>query len=166
MRRSFDSPPARSPISGTAVAVLTAAACAGLAAGLGMRSGPPMAVATAVPLHIPFFGYCRYGGGTNCVVDGDTFYYGRDKVRIAGIDAPETHPPRCAQEARLGEAATHRLRDLLNAGEIKLSSIDRDADIYGRKLRNVAVGGADVGAVLVGEGLARDYGSGRRSWCG
>ena len=146
--------------------VIAAAVCAGLAAGLGLSGGPPMAVATAIPVHIPFFGYCKYGGGTNCVVDGDTFYFGRDKVRIAGIDAPETHPPRCAAEARLGEAATHRLRDLLNSGEISLSMIDRDEDMYGRKLRNVAAGGADVGAVLIGEGLARDFAGGRRSWCG
>ena len=103
--------------------------------------------------------------GANCVVDGDTFYFGRDKVRIAGIDAPETHPPRCASEARLGEAATHRLRDLLNSGEVTLTRIDRDEDIYGRKLRNVAVGGADVGAALIGAGLARDYAGGRKPWC-
>jgi endonuclease YncB( thermonuclease family) len=115
---------------------------------------------------IPFFGYCRYGGGMNCVVDGDTFYLGRDKVRIAGIDAPETHPSRCAEEKRLGEAATDRLRALLNSGAVTVTSIDRDEDFYGRKLRNVAVGGADVGAVLIGEGLARDYAGGRRSWCG
>ena len=118
-----------------------------------------------VSANIPFFGYCEYGGGANCVVDGDTFYFGRDKVRIAGIDAPETHPPRCASEARLGKAATHRLRDLLNSGQVTLTSIDRDEDIYGRKLRNVAVGGADVGAALIGEGLARDYAGGRKPWC-
>ncbi len=131
----------------------------------GGGAAAPVRVA-ADSVHIPFFGYCRYGGGTNCVVDGDTFYYGRDKVRIANIDAPETHPPRCAAEARLGDVATHRLRDLLNSGEITLSSIDRDEDIYGRKLRNVSVGGADVGATLIGAGLARDYAGGRRSWCG
>ena len=99
------------------------------------------------------------------MVDGDTFYFGRAKVRIAGIDAPETHPARCPSEARLGAAATHRLRDLLNGGDVSLSRIDRDEDVFGRKLRNVAVGGADVGAVLVSEGLARDYAGGRKSWC-
>ncbi len=115
--------------------------------------------------HIPYFGFCHVGGGAYCVVDGDTFYHERDKIRIANIDAPETHPPRCASEARLGKAATNRLHALLNAGEIRLSSIDRDTDPYGRKLRNVAVGGADVGETLVGEGLARPYAGGRQSWC-
>ncbi len=35
------------------------------------------------------FGLCHSGGGSNCVVDGDTFYLRGDKVRIAGIDAPK-----------------------------------------------------------------------------
>ena len=174
MRRAFDLAPSRQRLSGRTVGVVIAAAvCAGLAAGLSGVATPPVASAASSPAligggnaAIPFFGYCKYGGGSNCVVDGDTFYHGRDKVRIAGIDAPETHPPRCAAEAQAGEAATHRLRDLLNSGEISLTSIDRDEDIYGRKLRNVAVGGADVGAAMIGEGLARDYADGRRSWCG
>ena len=174
MRRMFDVAPQRQRLSATTVGVVIAAAvCAGLAAGLTGLGTPPVASAATAPAlsaggaaNIPFFGYCEYGGGANCVVDGDTFYLGRDKVRIAGIDAPETHPPRCAAEARLGEAATHRLRDLLNSGEVTLTRIDRDEDIYGRKLRNVAVGGADVGAALIGAGLARDYAGGRKSWCG
>ena len=111
------------------------------------------------------FALCHSGGGTNCVVDGDTFYLSGAKVRIAGIDAPETDPPRCAEEARLGAAATERLQALLNAGPVTMTPIDRDRDSYGRLLRNVSVDGADVGDALIGEGLARSYGSGRRSWC-
>jgi endonuclease YncB( thermonuclease family) len=111
------------------------------------------------------FGTCHSGGGTNCVVDGDTFWIGGEKVRIAGIDAPETHPPGCAEEARLGDAATERLRALLNSGAVTMTGIDRDRDRYGRLLRNVAVDGQDVGEAMVSAGVARDYGSGRRSWC-
>src|SRR5688572_20902271 len=51
------------------------------------------------------FGFCHTGGGTNCVVDGDTLWLGGQKIRVADIDAPETHGPRCAAEARLGAAA-------------------------------------------------------------
>jgi endonuclease YncB( thermonuclease family) len=112
------------------------------------------------------FGYCHSGGGTNCVVDGDTFYVNGAKVRIAGIDAPETHPPRCAAEARLGNEATERLHALLNSGSLTMTSIDRDRDRYGRLLRNVAVSGRDVGEAMIAAGVARAYGSGRRSWCG
>ena len=44
------------------------------------------------------FGLCHSGGGTNCVVDGDTLWIGGQNVRLADIDAPETHEPRCAAE--------------------------------------------------------------------
>ena len=111
------------------------------------------------------FGTCKWGGGTNCVVDGDTFWIGGEKVRIAGIDAPETHPARCDDEARLGEEATEKLRALLNGGAVTMTSIDRDRDVYGRLLRNVAVNGADVGEAMVGAGVAREYAGGRRPWC-
>lgn len=111
------------------------------------------------------FGSCHVGGGTNCVVDGDTFWIGGQKVRIAGIDAPETHPPRCAEEARLGNAATAMLRSLLTSGAVTMTSIDRDRDSYERLLRNVAVNGQDVGEAMISAGVAREYAGGRRSWC-
>ena len=111
------------------------------------------------------FTFCHSGGGTNCVVDGDTFYMDGQKIRIADIDAPETHDFRCASELERGQRATRRLQDLLNSGAVRMASIDRDTDRYGRKLRIVEVNGAGVGEALVGEGLARPYAGGRRSWC-
>jgi micrococcal nuclease len=111
------------------------------------------------------FHLCHSGGGTNCVVDGDTFWFQGQKIRIADIDTPETHSPRCAEEARLGAAATARLQDLLNAGPFTLEAIDRDTDSYGRALRTVTRGGESLGGVLVDEGLARWYGGGRQPWC-
>lgn len=111
------------------------------------------------------FGYCHSGGGTNCVVDGDTFWFEGEKYRIADIDTPETHPSRCAEEAALGRAATQRLQDWMNAGAFSLDSAGRDTDRYGRKLRIVTRGGASVGAVLIGEGLARPWEGKRRPWC-
>ena len=111
------------------------------------------------------FGACHSGGGTNCVVDGDTIWMDGEKIRLADIDAPETHPSRCAEEARLGNAATERLRVLLNAGPVELASANRDTDRYGRKLRVVMQAGRSVGAALVGEGLARPWEGRRRPWC-
>lgn len=112
------------------------------------------------------FGKCHSGGGQNCVVDGDTFWMDGEKIRIADIDTPETHPSRCAEEERLGNAATDRLQALLNAGAFELSPIDRDTDRYGRKLRIVERNGVSLGGVLVSEGLARPYGGGPRAgWC-
>jgi endonuclease YncB( thermonuclease family) len=112
------------------------------------------------------FGKCHSGGGLNCVVDGDTFWIDGEKVRIADIDTPETHPARCAEEARLGNAATDRLQVLLNAGAFELQPINRDTDRHGRKLRIVVRNGQSLGGVLVSEGLARNYEGGRRDgWC-
>ena len=112
------------------------------------------------------FGYCHSGGGTNCVVDGDTFWMAGEKIRIADIDTPETHPARCAREQRLGDAATFRLQALLNAGAVTLVPIDRDIDRYGRRLRVVERDGQSLGQMLVDEGLARPWEGYRRPWCG
>jgi endonuclease YncB( thermonuclease family) len=111
------------------------------------------------------FSFCHTGGGYNCVVDGDTLYLEGVKIRIADIDAPETHEPKCADEKSLGDRATQRLISLVNSGEVTLAPIDRDEDSYGRKLRIVKVDGESVGETLVDDGLARWYGSGRRPWC-
>ncbi len=111
------------------------------------------------------FALCHSGGGTNCVVDGDTFWMAGTRIRIADIDAPETHPSRCAEEERLGRAATLRLQALLNAGPVRLAAADRDQDRYGRKLRIVMRGSTSLGGVLVREGLARRWTGRRQPWC-
>jgi endonuclease YncB( thermonuclease family) len=101
------------------------------------------------------------------VIDGDTFAWHGMRVRIADIDAPETHPPRCAYEADLGARATARMRALLAAGPFELHPIPdgRDTDRYGRKLRIVTRGGRSLGDQLVGEGLARTWTGRREPWC-
>jgi micrococcal nuclease len=111
------------------------------------------------------FSVCHSGGGRNCVVDGDTFWFAGDQYRIADIDTPETHPARCAEEAALGGAATERLHEWLNDGAFSLESIDRDSDMHGRKLRVVTRGGTSVGSVLVDEGLAQPWEGQRQPWC-
>ncbi len=111
------------------------------------------------------FSFCHRGGGVNCVVDGDTFWFRGEKIRIADIDTPETHPARCPEEQALGDAATRQLHDWLNAGAFSLELIDRDTDRYGRKLRVVTRGGSSVGDLLVGQGLARWWEGRRRPWC-
>lgn len=111
------------------------------------------------------FGFCHEGGGINCVVDGDTFWAGGKKVRIAGIEAPETHEPRCPEEAERGRAATRKLQDLLNSGTVTLTPDARGQDQHGRLLRHVSVGGKDVGEALIAAGLAREYRGGKKPWC-
>ena len=102
----------------------------------------------------------------NCVVDGDTFRMNGTTIRVSDIDAPETHPPRCALEADLGDRATTRLSQLLSMGPFQLVRHDRDLDKYGRQLRIVIRDGRSIGKMLVGEGLARPWTGKRRPWCG
>lgn len=112
------------------------------------------------------FGLCGPIRTSNCVIDGDTFKFGGESIRIADIDAPETHPSRCGREAALGASATHRLRELLSSGPFVLRTEGRDVDRYGRKLRIVTRDGQSLGAVLVSEGLAREWTGRRQPWCG
>lgn len=138
----------------------------------GGSSVPPPTVQTLAdapvddPATVRRFGFCHTGGGRNCVVDGDTFWMDGEKIRIADIDTPETHPSRCPREADLGARATKRLHALLNAGPVTLERTARDTDRYGRKLRIVTRDGESLGGVLVSEGLARRWEGARRSWCG
>lgn len=104
------------------------------------------------------------------VVDGDTVILdclgaGQFRARLMGFDTPETHRPRCNREALLGQAATRRLRALLDtpAGfSVELGGWDR----YDRRLITIAINGRDVGETLIAEGLALPYQRGRRpDWC-
>lgn len=103
---------------------------------------------------------------TTCVVDGDTFWLGGQKIRIADIDTPEIGEPKCDAEYALGMRATRRLRELLNAGPFDLVGIPgRDQDKYGRYLRVVVRQGRSLGDQLVAEGLARTWSGRREPWC-
>ncbi|AXO68563.1 thermonuclease family protein [Agrobacterium tumefaciens] len=111
------------------------------------------------------FVICGDSHRTNCVVDGDTFWFEGKKIRIADIDTPELSPPRCEAERIKGEAAKSRLLTLLNAGKFSLSAGFRDEDKYGRKLRTVSRAGNSLGDVLIKEGLARPWDGARHGWC-
>lgn len=118
------------------------------------------------------FTQCGKGNSFACVVDGDTFRLGPRRIRIIGIDAPETHPPGCAEEARLGAEATAKLRVLLNQGPFTMvGSVTRNRDRYERELRAIQRTGANgatvsIAAQMRDAGLARRYMGGfRLGWC-
>ena len=112
------------------------------------------------------FRLCAMMHQPNCVVDGDTIRYGGVRIRLADIDAPEISDPKCASEAALGDRATQRLLQLLNAGPFQIVRAGgRDEDKYGRKLRIIVRDGRSVADALVSEGLARRWDGARRSWC-
>ena len=98
------------------------------------------------------------------VIDGDTFDYGGDRIRIADIDTPEVRG-RCPEERAQAARATQRLRALLAAGPFELVRNGRDEDRYGRKLRIVVRDGRSIGDMLVAEGLARTWTGRREPWC-
>ncbi len=111
------------------------------------------------------FTLCSNAPRINCVVDGDTFWLRGEKVRIADINAPETHEAGCPAERALGNRAAWRLVTLLNAGPFALEVRGRASDRYGRALRVVTRGGRSLGAQLVDEGLAEPWRGRRSDWC-
>jgi endonuclease YncB( thermonuclease family) len=113
------------------------------------------------------FAICGSGARIDCVVDGDTFWYRGEKIRIADINTPEVSEPGCAAEASLGRRATNRLLVLRNEGPFTLEpgGHGRDRDPYGRLLRTVTRQGDSLGDVLVDDGLAEEWQGYRRDWC-
>ena len=111
------------------------------------------------------FSICGSGQRITCVVDGDTFWFRGEKIRIADIDTPELSPPRCQRERERGLAAKQRLLDILNSGPVSFKVAARNEDRFGRKLRIVYRDRHSVGDMLVAKGLARKWQGSRRSWC-
>ena len=127
----------------------------------------PMGLVATTPEYVSeHFTRCGPGRGHACVVDGDTFKLGDRKIRIIAIDAPETHPARCPDEAAKGEAATARLQVLLNQGPFKMTGSYGDlTDRYGRDLRTIMRDGKSIADQLREEGLVRRYLGYRIPWC-
>jgi endonuclease YncB( thermonuclease family) len=92
------------------------------------------------------------------VYDGDTLAVGGLRVRLFGADAPEA-AQRCGTAGggawACGAVAADRLRDLV-AGETVTCAVT-DRDLYGRVVAACRAGGRDLGATMVGEGLAWAY---------
>ena len=104
-----------------------------------------------------------YNGGTNCVLDGDTIYFNRQKVEIAGIEAPLIKGASCSNEKLRGIDAAVGLAQLLNSGEVTVSN--PFSDQYGRTVSNVAVDGKDVAKAMISSHLAKEYIGEKRTWC-
>ncbi len=101
--------------------------------------------------------------GVVAVVDGDTLDAQtqegeRVRVRLLGIDAPETAKKgvagECgAEEARAALVALVQGRDVDLVEDSRSDAVDR----YGRRLGYVEVGGRDVGAELIRSGLVEAW---------
>lgn len=125
---------------------------------------PRISATFATPTSSPQFAVCGMVK-SDCVVDGDTFHFEGQEIRIADIDTPELKS-RCDFEYQKSREARDRLVLLLNEGPFEVVPIgDRDEDQYGRKLRVVTRGGSSLGDRLVSEGLARTWTGRREPWC-
>jgi endonuclease YncB( thermonuclease family) len=106
------------------------------------------------------------------VIDGDTFAIDRERIRLLGIDAPETREARCEQERIAGYRTKSRVVELIRFG--RTIDIRRQGhDPFGRTLAHVVIDGRDLGEQFVREKLALPYRSGEEAkatrlarWCG
>ena len=101
------------------------------------------------------------------VTDGDTFRLeSGERIRIAAIDAPETHrdQARCAGEVALGLRAKDRATALLSGRSVTFHRVGRS---YNRIVATVTLDGQDVGSELVRMGIAAWWPHGRPkpAWC-
>jgi endonuclease YncB( thermonuclease family) len=95
--------------------------------------------------------------GRSSVVDGDTIEIHDQRIRIWGVDAPEsrqfcsigTKPWRCGRDAAIA------LSDWLGARVVACKGRDRDQ--YGRTVAMCTVDGDDVAVWLVRNGWALDW---------
>lgn len=140
----------------TLFAVVLAVAAIGISAATLFKDDPAAAAEEAQ------FNQC-YNGGPNCVIDGGTIHVEGEKIRIAGIDAPQIRGAACEQERSRGIDAAVRLAELLNGGKVTLGASVHQTD--GSDARKVLVDGQDVAEPMVDAGLARAPGSSDPSWC-
>jgi endonuclease YncB( thermonuclease family) len=101
------------------------------------------------------------------VIDGDTISSEGKIVRLVGFDTPEAGMnAKCEAERALATRATFRLRQLVAGGGLSLTLVPcacragtegTQACNYGRACGTLSAAGRDVGAVLIGEGLAKPY---------
>ena len=91
------------------------------------------------------------------VVDGDTLDIGRTRVRLHGIDAPESRQSCLADGRRwpCGERATRALDQRI--GSRTVSCEERDRDRYGRSVAVCRAAGEDLNAWMVRAGWAIAY---------
>ncbi|HTK04705.1 MAG TPA: thermonuclease family protein [Candidatus Eisenbacteria bacterium] len=95
-------------------------------------------------------------------VDGDTFVLddgSRTRVRVLGINTPETKDPRKPVEC-FGREAAARLHQLIDGKDVRLvaDAGQEDRDRYGRLVRYVMLpDGTDVGLLMIRDGYAYEY---------
>jgi endonuclease YncB( thermonuclease family) len=96
--------------------------------------------------------------GTARAIDGDSLVVGGREMRLKGLDAPETRQmcEIAGRKTPCGREAAAALRRWLARGPVTCTGNEQDR--YSRLLVTCRVNGQDIGADLVRNGFAVDYG--------
>jgi endonuclease YncB( thermonuclease family) len=109
-------------------------------------------------LLISFPAHAQQITGQASVIDGDTIEIAGARIRLHGIDAPEsrqTCQDVAGREYRCGQKAAFALAD--GIGRATVSCEPRDTDRYGRVVAVCQARGADINRMLVRQGWAVAY---------
>lgn len=96
--------------------------------------------------------------GRASVIDGDTLEIHGQRIRLMGIDAPESNQLCRDEDAspyRCGATAANALHDFIAGRPVECVEVDRDR--YGRGVAVCTVGGIDLSDWMVRNGLALDW---------
>jgi micrococcal nuclease len=106
----------------------------------------------------------------NRVVDGDTVdvtvdlgfsIYHKARVRLMGIDTPESRTRNLAEKA-LGLASKARLKELLRGQKVRLECT-KEKGKFGRILGSLWIDDRNINDQLIEEGHARPYWGGKKN---
>ena len=110
------------------------------------------------------------------VIDGDTVLVDASadmpaeladlRVRLRGVDTPETWRPRCEAEREAGEAATAFTREALAVASAVVVRDPSWSKWGGRVVADLVLDGRTLSSLLIEADHGRAYDGGRRSsWC-
>ena len=127
----------------------------------------PLLAATLLSLGLVFSAsaHARIAGPAT-VTDGDSLKVSGQRIRLFGIDAPESKQTCVAggQRWRCGRSATRALRSHIAGRPVVCA--ERDRDRYGRIVAVCRVGGEDINAWMVSQGMAVAYTKYSRAYVG
>ena len=96
--------------------------------------------------------------GQATVVDGDTIEIHGNRIRLAGIDAPESRQGcfgKEGEEYRCGKVAAFALADRI--GRAPVTCLGTEKDRYRRLIATCSIGNVDLNAWMVDQGYAVAY---------
>ena len=124
--------------------------------------GPGVACAIACYALLMMAGRPAYADdliGRASVIDGDTIEIHGQRIRLEGIDAPESRQTcrdrSSGDEIRCGQKAALWLSEMI--GPQTVSCVEAGRDRYARMLAHCEVAGHDIGAAMVEAGWALSY---------